>query len=781
MVVADVILRSYSGESVILGSTTINPRNVKDFLPSAKNLEVVSATLRKLGFQIDLVAATHVTISGSPSLFSKVFAVRLVQRSVPVFAPPTKHRQSYYEASTSPRIPEQLSALVEAINFPKPPTYYVSPAPPAVPYDHIEIPDGIARDMDALKLHLRGITGTGIRLAMVDSGFMTPFHPYYVGRNYNIQPLVVTPGDTTPGSDQIGHGTGIAACALAVAPGVTFIPVKLAGSTFAEAVTRAIQQNPDIISGSWTSCLFCSPYVDPALQLVINNAVASGIVVVFACGNAGSLGWPGSDPSVISVGGAFIGSDDSIQASSYASSGTFRGRQVPDLCGIVGQSPKGILITLPTQPGSMEDSAFAGGVFPNGDQTASNDGWLVASGTSSATPMVAGVVALLMQGNPALVRNPQAVRLALMNSCVDVTAGTSANNESAGPGPDLATGAGLVQAFRGASPVDVWIKDNPDSDVGLVPTHNSRPFWPPYAHWTSPDIKVFDAMLANPLAEFDATPSSEPIFGVDNFIYVRIRNRGTQVANPVDVRLYYADPSTNLSFPADWKDGQSGVSADGSLTVAGIATNLQGSQVIPSGGNSVLLIPFTWRPPDPTTATRTQTLPDGRTIGHFCLLVTLDSQEDPIGFQSGNLSVILNNNIAMKNVGVYSGPSTRIFRLAFFVKGRPDKPSKSDLLFYLNKLPKGSRTFLEGHLLQKCKLTQALIAKGGIEIHRGKKPAGVIGLDLAPNERVLVTLTNKLPPDTPAGDYPLSIMQREAGQSTGGVTFISRVDRIPEN
>jgi hypothetical protein len=76
--------------------------------------------------------------------------------------------------------------------------------------------------MDALKTQERGISGSGINLAMVDSGFMTPLHPYYVGKGYNIQPLVPDPADPNPNVDEVGHGTGISACALAVAPGATY-------------------------------------------------------------------------------------------------------------------------------------------------------------------------------------------------------------------------------------------------------------------------------------------------------------------------------------------------------------------------------------------------------------------------------------------------------------------------------------------------------------------------------------------------------------------------------
>jgi subtilisin family serine protease len=110
--------------------------------------------------------------------------------------------------------------------------------------------------------------------------------------------------------------------------------------------------------------------------------------------------------------------------------------------------PKGIYIALPTQPNSSLDRKHPGGIFPNGDETLPNDGWDVGSGTSTAAPMVAGVCALMMQADPMLCGNPNAVRAILIKSCIDVTTGVSASGQAAGIGVDNATGAGLVQAYR---------------------------------------------------------------------------------------------------------------------------------------------------------------------------------------------------------------------------------------------------------------------------------------------------------------------------------------------
>ncbi len=781
-VFADVILQAKSGKSVLKAAGEISPRNVKEFLPSRETIDEASRRLQEEGFRINLVADTHISISGPRELFEKVFRVKLTQKSAPVQGPPGKARQPYYEANKAAQIPDRLAGLVEAVNFPVPPVYFLTSTPPPLSYDHLEVPDDVARNMDAIKVHARGITGAGIKLAMVDTGFLTPLHPYYQGRGYNIQPVVADPSDPDPNGDSYGHGTGIAACALAVAPGVTFIPVKTYGGG-AASFARAVQQNPHIITNSWGLAIYGWPFIDPTLQLAVNNAVADGIVVLFACGNGGLAAWPGSEPAVISVGGAFIGPDDTIQASSYASSGimaSIPGRQVPDLCGVVGLAPKGIFIALPTQAGSTVDTMFSGGTFPDGDETPANDGWVVASGTSSATPMVAGVCALLMQANPALIGDPASVRLALNNSCLDVTSGNSASGEPAGPGQDLATGHGLVQAYRAVFPNDIWMKDNPDSDVGWVPTHGRRPAWPPFAHWTSPDVKVFAAPLANPSADFDPTPAAEPIFGQDNFIYVRVRNRGLQASGAVSVRLYYADPATSMLFPADWRDGQSGIPAQGSITAAGAATNLQSFPSVAPGGCEVLPEAFVWRPPDPTTATLTQTLPDGRTTGHFCLLVRLESADDPITWPAGTqASVINDNNIGMRNVTVFSGPVNSDFFMTFFIRGAAEnlELARTDLLFDLRRLPSLSTvTFAaDSRKIADARPVGAERVRDRYRLKVGRRPAGFVNIALDRDEKILAKISIRFPAGTRPGPYSVPILQKLNGRPVGGLTFVSRV------
>ena len=123
-------------------------------------------------------------------------------------------------------------------------------------------------------------------------------------------------------------------------------------------------------------------------------------------------------------------------------------RRVPDFCGLCGQRPKAVYIMMPTQPGRTMDVERGGTAFPHGDGHGKKDGWVGASGTSSATPQVAGVVALMIQKarTKNLTLTSESIREILENTCVAVIAGRNAMGFPATGRPSTAVGFGLVNA-----------------------------------------------------------------------------------------------------------------------------------------------------------------------------------------------------------------------------------------------------------------------------------------------------------------------------------------------
>jgi serine protease AprX len=244
----------------------------------------------------------------------------------------------------------------------------------------------------------------------------------------------------------VGHGTAIAYNTFSVAPGATVMGFKQTDPP-QNALEDAAESGVDVISCSWG---WDHEQTFPILDATIRSIVKDGKIVLFAAGN-GQLAWPGSMPEVLSIGGVYADDQGQLEASNYASgytSNLYPGRRVPDVSGLCGQRPKGIYILMPSAPGSSLDRAQAGPSFPDQDETAPDDGWLGASGTSSATPQVAGLVALLVEQGRAkgTVLTTDAVRNLLQQTAVIVEKGNNAQGFPAVGHPNIAVGFGLVDA-----------------------------------------------------------------------------------------------------------------------------------------------------------------------------------------------------------------------------------------------------------------------------------------------------------------------------------------------
>lgn len=455
-IVAVVSPRSIGPVSLFEATAPITAENVREFHSEASDIAAASNELRKLGFQVLQEGPATISIGGSRKLFQEVFGVKLRKQKTEVmkgqevefFAAPGEPAEQLLQA------PGELSDLLEGVAIAHPPELFESPLPPIAPpdpaaYRYLFVPDEVALVLRATRVHRMGATGNGVVVAMIDTGHYA--HPFFSWHGYRILPTLLGPGQVDPSKDNVGHGTGESANIFAAAPDIRLRPVKgLIDPTgdFGVAVTST--PAPQVITNSWGYDIdYPGTILDPyliTLNVAVASAVASGIVVCFAGGN-GQRAFPASRPDVIAVGGVHVnypGLD--LEASSYASSfdsSLFPPRHVPDLCGLTGKkvtidgASRAPSLMLPVQPGSSLD-----GISPS--TGASDDGWGLFSGTSAACPQVAGVAALLLEKDPTL--NPAQVKEKLIKSARDVTVGTSATGDPAGPGADDATGAGLVDA-----------------------------------------------------------------------------------------------------------------------------------------------------------------------------------------------------------------------------------------------------------------------------------------------------------------------------------------------
>lgn len=451
-VVVVVSPRSKGGVSLFEPTVSITADNVHEFHSEASDIAAASNELRKLGFRVLQEGPVTISIAGSRKLLQDVLGAKLRKQKTEIME---GQEVEFYAVSGEPaeqllEPPEELSNLIEGAAVAQPPELFESPLPPIAPpdpaaYRYLFVPDEVALVLRATRIHRLGTTGRDVVVAMIDTGHYA--HPFFNWHGYRVMPTLLGPGQADPSQDNVGHGTGESANIFAAAPDIRLRPVKgLVDPTGDFNVAVASTPTPQIITNSWGYDIdypgtILNPYL-MTLEAAVANAVASGIVVCFSAGNKTKQGFPASHPDVIAVGGVHVNYPNlDLEASSYASSfdsSLYPGRHVPDVCGLVGnQTAAGSapLIMLPVQPGSGLDLSNTG---------STSDGWGIFSGTSAACPQTAGVVALLLEKDATL--TPAQIKSNLVNTARDVTVGTSANGDTAGPGWDAATGAGLVDA-----------------------------------------------------------------------------------------------------------------------------------------------------------------------------------------------------------------------------------------------------------------------------------------------------------------------------------------------
>lgn len=280
--------------------------------------------------------------------------------------------------------------------------------------------------------------GQGITIAIIDTGVYP--HPDLAGRIVAFADFVT---NRTAPYDDNGHGTHVAGCAAGsgaesggqyrgVAPGARLVGIKVLNKTGAGTVS-------DILAGiDWVvqnrvrygirvlsmslGAQAQSGCTDDPLCRAAGQAWKAGITVVAAAGNEGpepgTISTPGISPEVITVGamddrGTPDRGDDAIAA--FSSRGPTRdGRHKPDLLA------PGVAVTSLRSPGSTIDKQ---------NEPARVGRWyLTLSGTSMATPIVAGVVALLLEAEPWL--TPDQVKARLLGSAED--RGLAADDQGAG-------------------------------------------------------------------------------------------------------------------------------------------------------------------------------------------------------------------------------------------------------------------------------------------------------------------------------------------------------------
>ncbi len=288
-------------------------------------------------------------------------------------------------------------------------------------------------------LHASGITGRGVTVAFLDTGWWSQHatQSNIAGQNVVLQGYDAIGDKTGVGapSDDYGHGTHVLSIAansaiaqdgtyIGIAPDAARVIVRAFDKNGAGTYANTIRGMNWILSNAKTynirvvNMSFGAPpksfyWNDPMAQAVMKLWQA-GIVVVASAGNNGptaqSITVPGNVPYVITVGAMTDNytptdrSDDRLD--SFSSTGpTYEGFVKPE---IVAPGGHVIAVMSGSSPIAKAHPSFLG---TNGYLGST---YFYMSGTSMSAAVVSGTVALMLQAQPYL--TPNQVKCKLMSS-----------------------------------------------------------------------------------------------------------------------------------------------------------------------------------------------------------------------------------------------------------------------------------------------------------------------------------------------------------------------------
>jgi subtilisin family serine protease len=282
-----------------------------------------------------------------------------------------------------------------------------------------------------------GSTGAGRVIAIVDTGvdYTHPDLGAGIGPGFKVIGGRDFVNDDDDPFDDNGHGTHVAGIAAAngsvrgVAPGAKLLAVKVLNehgsgreSDVLAGIEYAIDPDGDPLTRDGADVINLSlgasgGHPGDLLALAADSAVAAGVVVVAAAGNAGeyfTIESPGASRNAITVGA----SDHAETLAEFSSRG-----------------PSSLVFGI--KPDVLAPGVEIVSTVPTGECTYCDaSGRRSLSGTSMATPHVAGAAALLLELEPEW--PPERVKTALLNYAVGI-------------GEDVySQGAGLVDVFAAA-------------------------------------------------------------------------------------------------------------------------------------------------------------------------------------------------------------------------------------------------------------------------------------------------------------------------------------------
>lgn len=284
--------------------------------------------------------------------------------------------------------------------------------------------------------------GAGINIAVLDTGVNINHYDLTNTVEQCKNFTTATPIVNNSCNDANGHGTHVAGTALAdggsdgagiygVAPSADLWAYKVLGddgSGYSDDIAAAIRHAADQAVSTGTKTVINMSLGSSASNSLITSAVNyaynKGVLIIAAAGNSGpsqgSIGYPGALVNAVAV----------AALENRQQNGTYR---VADFSSRGYSSTDGDYVI---QQGDIEISAPGASIY----STWNNGGYNTISGTSMATPHVAGLAAKVWSQNPSWSHTQLRTNLQTRARAVDIKGGSGAAT-----GDDYASGFGFAR------------------------------------------------------------------------------------------------------------------------------------------------------------------------------------------------------------------------------------------------------------------------------------------------------------------------------------------------
>ncbi len=184
MVVFEAVVKA---EQSMFQVEALTAQNIDHFRPHPDRAVRAAKVLEGLGFKVRHIGTFSVSAEGKRGLWEQTFGTKVKKETRKLSEAHSQLGEVKFWSpipNTPFEVPAALTGLIDRAYPQVPPLFFAeSPIPPRVGYHHLRVPADVAAVLRATRAHKHRVTGTGVLVAMPDTGFYK--HPFYEWHAYN--------------------------------------------------------------------------------------------------------------------------------------------------------------------------------------------------------------------------------------------------------------------------------------------------------------------------------------------------------------------------------------------------------------------------------------------------------------------------------------------------------------------------------------------------------------------------------------------------------------------